>query len=295
MTQNLVCPICQSQAFTHFLKVKDHTVSQETFDLLRCTNCYFLLTDPIPAALGKYYESPNYISHSNETATITAALYKMARKITLRWKTNLIQYYNTLPTRTLLDYGCGTGTFLQHAQKSGWEVQGVEPAAQPRKEASSATNKNIASAINELPSTQYSVITLWHVIEHVQHLQETMKQLTDKLHNDGTIFIAVPNHNAKDAQKYREHWAAYDTPRHLWHFSQSTMHALLKQHGLTLHNIVPMKLDALYVSILSEQYKASKSRAGLAELIKGIYHGVTSNLAAVRNKEYSSLIYIARK
>ncbi|MEJ1236828.1 class I SAM-dependent methyltransferase [Chryseolinea sp. T2] len=295
MTQQLTCPICHANSFTPFLKVKDHTVSQETFEVLKCNKCSFLLTHPIPADLGKYYESVNYISHSNQTTTITDALYKIARGITLKWKTNLITEYNSLPTKTLLDYGCGTGAFLTHAKKYGWDINGVEPAHQPREIATSSTKVKITPSIQELPSKQYSVITLWHVIEHVHQLHETLNELTSRLENNGTIFIAVPNHSSKDAQKYREHWAAYDTPRHLWHFSKSTMLDLLKQHGLTPYKIVPMKLDALYVSILSEQYKASRKSAGVRELIRGIISGLQSNLAAIRNKEYSSLIYIARK
>jgi hypothetical protein len=295
MTIKRTCPICQSDSFTHLLKVTDYTVSRETFDILRCTKCSFLLTDPIPNNLGKYYESTNYISHSDQTTSITDALYKVARTITLKWKTNLIQYYNHQPTKTLLDYGCGTGAFLSEAQKYGWKINGVEPAAQPRAAASMTTQTAIASSIQELPADQYSVVTLWHVIEHVEQLHETMTALTEKLQHNGTIFIAVPNHNSADAKKYREHWAAYDTPRHLWHFSKSTMIELMKQHGLTPYKIVPMKLDAFYVSILSEQYKSSKATAGFTELMNGMLTGLKSNLSAIRNQEYSSLIYIARK
>ncbi|MGC3948256.1 MAG: class I SAM-dependent methyltransferase [Chryseolinea sp.] len=295
MTTTLSCPICHSESFTTFLKVKDHTVSQETFNILRCNNCSFLLTHPLPADLGKYYESAAYISHSDKTSSITDALYKVARTITLRWKTNLIQHYNQLPTRTLLDYGCGTGAFLTHAKRSGWQIAGVEPAQQPREAASISTQSTIPPSIQKLPSGKYSIITLWHVLEHVQQLHETLSELTAKLEDNGTIFIAVPNHNSVDAQKYREHWAAYDTPRHLWHFSKTSMFELMKQHQLTPHKIVPMKLDAFYVSILSEQYKSSKSSAGLRELLTGMINGLKSNLRAVGNQEYSSLIYIARK
>lgn len=295
MTTKPICPICRSESFSHFLKVKDYTVSQETFDILQCNHCSFLLTNPIPDNLGKYYESASYISHSNNTATVTDALYRIARTITLKWKTNLIAYYNQLPAKTLLDYGCGTGSFIAHAKKYGWKINGIEPAAQPRAAAAVLTQTPIASSIQELPTASYSVITLWHVIEHVEQLHETMTALTSRLEENGTIFIAVPNHNSADALKYREYWAAYDTPRHLWHFSKSAMFELMKQHGLIPYKIIPMKLDAFYVSILSEQYKSSRTSAGIKELIKGILNGLKSNLAAIANQEYSSLIYIARK
>lgn len=295
MTTNPSCPICNAQSFTPYLKVKDYTVSHETFQLLQCNQCSFLFTFPIPKDLSRYYQSPQYISHSNKASGITDVLYKFARTVTLRWKTNIINYYDTLPSRSLLDYGCGTGAFLAHAKKSGWKINGVEPADQPRAAATIATQTSIASSIQLLPAQKFSAITLWHVLEHIEDLHFILDALKSRLEDHGTIFIAVPNHNSYDAQKYKAHWAAYDTPRHLWHFTQNDIRTLMKQHGLTLQKIVPMKLDALYVSILSETYKTAKPTAGAASLIRGLVTGLKSNISALRSQEYSSLIYIARK
>jgi trans-aconitate methyltransferase len=295
MTTNLSCPICNAQSFSLFLQAKDYTVSQETFNILKCDHCGFMLTSPVPKDLNPYYQSPQYISHSNQTSGITDALYKFARTITLRWKTNLINHYNTTTQKTLLDYGCGTGAFLHHAQKNGWEISGVEPAEKPRAIASITTSIAVAESLQQLQPKKFSVITLWHVLEHVEHLHGILDQLTARLQNNGTIFIAVPNHKSLDARTYKSQWAAYDTPRHLWHFSQSTMTSLLNQHGLTVHKTLPMKLDALYVSILSEKYKSQPATTGIASLVRGLVTGIKSNLSAVRNQEYSSLIYIARK
>lgn len=291
----LTCPICNTSSFTSILKVKDHSVSQETFDLLKCSNCEFVITSPIPENLAPYYESPNYISHTNKASGITDVLYKFARTITLRWKTNLINSNNHLQEKTLLDYGCGTGAFLAHAKKSGWNINGVEPADQPRTLAAQATETTIVKSIELLTQQTFSAITMWHVLEHVEQLNEIVAALTSRLANSGTIFIAVPNHRSLDARIYKEYWAAYDTPRHLWHFTQSNMRTLLDKHGLTLQQIVPMKLDALYVSMLSEKYKTSDKTAGIGTLIRGLLNGIKSNLAAVNNQEYSSLIYIAQK
>lgn len=289
------CPVCNTPSPEPYLNVKDHTVSQETFSLLQCSNCGFILTSPIPSDLARYYQSTAYISHTDKATGLIDILYKFARTQTLRWKTNLINRYNQLPVKTLLDYGCGTGAFLNHAQNKGWHVSGVEPASAPRSAASKATNKTIAADLQELPDQTYSVITLWHVLEHIEALHETLNTLRYRLSENGTIFIAVPNHNSHDANYYREHWAAYDTPRHLWHFSRSNMDQLLKSHQLRIQTIVPMKLDALYVSILSEKYRAGSGIHPFTALIKGITEGLRSNLSAGNTNEYSSLIYIARK
>jgi len=293
MTAQPSCPICGSISCTPYLQVKDYTVSQETFQIMECTQCRFLFTHPVPKDLGSYYQSVAYISHSNQTNNITDLLYKTARTFTLRWKTNTIQKYTQSQTKHLLDYGCGTGAFLSHAKKQGWTISGVEPAYQPRQIATQATTVAINKSIDDLTSQQFDAITLWHVLEHIPDLHNIIGQLATRLKNNGTIFIAVPNHNSFDANYYQSQWAAYDTPRHLWHFGKKDINTLLNAHQLKLTEILPMKLDAYYVSILSEKYKHETQTLGT--LIRGMAMGLKSNLKASRTKEYSSLIYIARK
>lgn len=295
MNSPILCPVCNQPSTKHYLTVKDYSVSQETFQLLRCSSCAFIQTTPIPADLSRYYESAQYISHTNKATGIVDILYKFARTQTTRWKTNLITQYNHHATKTLLDYGCGTGAFLAHAQKKGWAINGVEPSDAPRKIASTQTNHDIAASLNDLAPHTYNIITLWHVLEHIEALHQTLHALTTRLNQNGTIFIAVPNHESLDAHHYQEHWAAYDTPRHLWHFSRNNMKQLLDHHELKIVNIIPMKLDALYVSILSEKYKTGASSINLPILLRGLTQGLRSNMSAQATREYSSLIYIARK
>lgn len=294
MTTILSCPLCNSSSFEAALNVKDHTVSQETFQIQKCRQCQFLFTSPVPENLAPYYQSPQYISHSNQAAGITDHLYKLARNFTLTWKTRLINKYNRNNDKSLLDFGCGTGAFLAAAKKSNWSIAGVEPADHPRSIASNETQTDIKASLNELNQKKYNTITLWHVLEHIPALHQTVQHLSSLLDDHGTIFIAVPNHNSQDAQHYQQHWAAYDTPRHLWHFTQPNMQQLLTQHQLKLVATVPMKLDAYYVSILSEKYKHD-NKPSLSSLLIGMFHGMQSNIAAASTHEYSSLIYIARK
>lgn len=168
--------------------------------------------------------------------------------------------------------------------------KGVEPTENARLQAQQITGLPIASSIEEIKGS-FSVITLWHVLEHVLDINNTIDTLVSRLDQTGTIFIAVPNYKSMDSTHYKQNWAAYDVPRHLWHFSQTTMTNLLKQHGLKIKTIEPMKLDAYYVSLLSEKYKAGKT--GVYQYINAIKTARKSNSLAKRTKEYSSLIYIA--
>ncbi len=288
------CPICGGTDFQQYITAEDHTVSHEIFNILQCATCKFLITSPIPENLGDYYLSPDYISHSEKAVTLADRVYQIARTFTMQWKEGLIRRQTANQFRKLLDYGCGTGSFLHYCQQKGWTIAGVEPSNIAREVATKATGHNIASNIQHLDSTKFDIITLWHVLEHIPDLNETLAQLKDKLTDSGTMFIAVPNHKSFDASYYLQHWAAYDVPRHLWHFSRTTMTQLLNAHDLKLIKILPMKLDAYYVSLLSEKNK-TQGRSALTHYIQGMRIGLKSNVQAQSSQEYSSLIYIATR
>lgn len=284
------CPICNQQSFEPYLSCKDYTVSHETFNLIKCKTCDFVITSPRPVAstLGNYYLSEDYISHSPKSKTIINKLYKISRLLTLRWKVKIIK---TSKPSSILDYGCGTGEFLSTCEKHGLVIQGVEPSPVARTHANELTHNKVVESIDNIQS-KFDVITMWHVLEHVPDLNGTIEKLKARLTQNGTMFIAVPNRESNDAQKYKEHWAGYDVPRHLWHFNHHNMKQLLSKNGLTLKNKIPMKLDAFYVSMLSEKYANNKS--GLPQLIKGAINGLSSNISASKSKQYSSIIYVAQ-
>ncbi|MEJ7643153.1 MAG: class I SAM-dependent methyltransferase [Chryseolinea sp.] len=294
MKQPPPCPVCHGDTSHRHLSVEDHSVSHETFQIRKCADCQFRFTYPIPADLAKYYLSDAYVSHAEHSSNIIDHTYRFARTFTLRWKYALINKYCSGPSPKLLDYGCGTGTFLKYSQQQGMVITGIEPSPIARKVASQLTKTTVAASLNEIGIADYDVITLWHVLEHVADIHETLQSLHSKLANAGLIFIAVPNYKSDDAEHYNKYWAAYDVPRHLWHFSQDTMGRLLRTHGFTLDATVPMKLDAFYVSLLSEKYK-NGGKATAVTHAKGMINGLKSNISAASNKEYSSLIYIARK
>ncbi len=295
MTELSQCPACGETTFSPYLTCTDYTVSHETFAIVKCVHCQFAFTNPYPeiSKLGNYYKSSAYVSHSSQPTTLIDHIYVLARTQTLKWKTKLIKKHITAPSLALLDYGCGTGDFLTHSKSVGWKVTGVEPSTSAREIASAKSGQIIYPAIELLPNTTFDVITLWHVLEHVPNLNELIEALAQKLNQTGTIFIAVPNHNSWDARHYKTTWAAYDVPRHLWHFRRQDIQKIMQAHSLKVVATIPMKLDAYYVSLLSEKYR--HSQLGPLTLLKSIINGLRSNISGDRTSEYSSHIYVIKK
>lgn len=293
------CPICAGTSFSKLLTCQDHSISRENFSIIRCTNCELLITSPRPTTdqLHKYYESPAYTSHVGAAKTLFDRLYQTARNFTLRWKLSLIeQYSQTIESKSLLDVGCGTGEFLKTAKHHGWHTTGMEPSEPARQQAHPSVTKDIRPSLNDIVNErkQFATITLWHVLEHVEDPTYTLQELKQLLLHNGTIFIAVPNHSSLDAKYYNHSWAGYDVPRHLWHFNKKSMTCLLDKNNLKLHTIIPMRLDAFYVSLLSEKYK-NKGSLTITAVVKAFFTALKSNFQASDTHEYSSLIYVIKK
>lgn len=283
------CPLCKSKQFNNHLICDDYTVSHESFALVKCSKCSLIFTNPRPELdhLSKYYKSDQYISHTDKANSPLHFAYKAVRYYTLRQKTKLIKKYND-GIGSVLDYGSGTGDFINVCKKQGWNVKGYEPDEDARKIAEKKNEGCIISSIKDLKE-EVDVITAWHVIEHVFDLRKTVKSLRKKLKEGGHLILALPNHQSYDAKQYSKYWAAYDVPRHLYHFDQKAMETFAKQFKFTIENILPMKFDAYYVSLLSEKYKKQKS------FITALKTGYLSNKEAKKTTEYSSLIYILKK
>ena len=291
------CPACGSPALTDKLQVQDKSVSQETFTIQHCAGCGLLLTNPRPdaASIGRYYESAAYVSHNSGAAGLVNTLYRAVRSYTLRQKVALIKQLNGGKTGRLLDYGCGTGHFLAQARQAGWQVTGLEPNEPARAEASARVGQPVLepAALAGLSAGSADVITLWHVLEHVHALQQTLAELTRVLAPGGTLLIAVPNPDSLDAQHYRAGWAAYDVPRHLYHFVPATMRRLLAGHGLEVVETRPLVFDAYYVSMLSEQLREPARAGGPLAVLKAGYK--SNQYAAQHDGNYSSVLYVARR
>lgn len=289
------CPVCKSSSINNFLSAKDNTVSNETFVICKCDSCTGLFTQNIPTqeAIGPYYASVNYISHSDTQEGLVNRLYHFVRKRTLVAKMKLVKAVTGLSAGNILDIGCGTGAFLNTMQSAAWKVTGLEPDATAREKARSLYNINplASQEIFNLPASSFDAITLWHVLEHVHQLHEYVEQFKKLLTPKGRLIIAVPNYTSHDAVVYKEHWAAYDVPRHLYHFSPESIKQLMKQHGMQVKKIKPMWFDSFYVSMLSEQYKYGRSR-----MIPAFITGLSSNFKAMFDHgRCSSVIYVISK
>ncbi|MRI01099.1 methyltransferase domain-containing protein [Kriegella sp. EG-1] len=271
-----------------FLKTKDHAVSGEEFELYHDAELDMLITRPQPEELDQYYKSDNYISHTDASRTLTEKIYQIVKKFSLELKVRLINKYSE-NDKTLLDVGAGTGDFLAVAKHKGWSVFGVEPNWYARGKASEK-EINLSGDLEAVMNRKYQVITLWHVLEHLTDLENQILKMSSLLEDNGTMVIAVPNYKSYDAKYYKDFWAAYDVPRHLWHFSQDAIQRLFAKYQMEVVAKKPLFFDAFYVSLLSEKYK--KSRLGF---IKGVFIGLISNCLALFSKEYSSLIYIVKK
>lgn len=285
-----ICPICDNDKFTNYIICKDHLVSYESFAITQCTSCQFLLTNPRPSQdeISKYYKSDQYVSHTSTKKGIINKIYHIVRKKALNNKLKLI---NSLQPKKgkLLDIGCGTGHFLSTCKANNWTITGIEVDPEANHLASTNTNETIYPSLESLPEQKFDVITLWHVLEHVHDLTGYITRIKSLLSKTGSLIIAVPNHDAYDRKHYKENWAAYDLPRHLYHFDKNSMAKLVKKHGLKLSQTLPMKYDSFYVSLLSEKYITGKSK-----LFKAYKLGKKSNNEAKQTNNYSSLIYVIK-
>lgn len=288
---SIKCPFCESENTRLHLKLKDYFLSQEDFEIHECDDCKLLFTTPRPdkSVIGKYYKSENYLSHNEHKKGLVPWIYNQVKKVNIRNKYKIACGDSRKPH--LLDFGCGVGDFLHYAQQKGCEVMGCDLNEDARKIASEKLGKTIVTPekIFALPHSTFDIITMWHVLEHIDDLYYQSEQLYRLLKDNGRLVIAVPNYKSNDAEYYKDKWAAYDVPRHLNHFHKESLENIFNGK-FKLEKIHPMKWDAYYISIMSEKFAGHGN-----SFIRGIIRGLKSNCKACRNGEYSSLIYLFHK
>ncbi|MGB5379300.1 class I SAM-dependent methyltransferase [Muriicola sp.] len=271
-----------------FLRTKDHALTQESFDLQYDAELEMLQTIPKPTEIEKYYQDEAYISHTDGNQTALEKIYQLVKQYNQKKKASWIQQYAKQNAK-VLDVGAGTGSLIKYLQDQGWQAEGVEPN---KKAQNIAKDKGVdlKSSLQDVEENDFDVITLWHVLEHLPDLDKDISDISKKLRSKGVVFIAVPNFRSYDAQHYGSYWAAYDVPRHCWHFSQHSIQTIFSRKGFSLLKVKPMIFDAFYIARLSEKYKKGNN-----QLLKALWHGLRSNFHGWRTGEYSSLLYILQK
>ena len=271
-----------------FLEVNDYSVSKENFQLFLDEDLNMLVTTPQPSLekLPSYYESEDYISHTDGKRSLFEKIYQVVKNKAIKNKLKLIN--SQAAKGRILDIGTGTGDFLVAAKDNGWKTIGIEPNEKAK---SIARNKGVTFVENlqAIESNSIDIVTMWHVLEHVPNLEEYILEFKRILKTTGTLIIAVPNFNSFDANYYGKHWAAYDVPRHLWHFSKFSIKKIFSEYQFELTQILPMKFDSYYVSLLSEKYKTGKMN-----FLKAFWIGFKSNKYGKQNLEYSSHIHVLK-
>jgi 2-polyprenyl-3-methyl-5-hydroxy-6-metoxy-1,4-benzoquinol methylase len=287
------CPVCHNNQFDVFLEVQDYFLTQEQFTIVNCRSCGFKFTNPRPKEenLSVYYKSEEYISHSNTKNGLINKIYHFIRNHNHKSKYSIIKKFQK-NGKSILDIGCATGEFLNFFKEKGWTTFGIEPGTEARKFAEENYKLEVfdENKIATIPNQSFDVISMWHVLEHVPHLNQRISELKRILNDKGILLIAVPNSNSYDAIHYKNYWAAYDVPRHLYHFNPITLKEIFTKHGFEIAKILPMKFDSYYVSLLSEKYKNKKTK-----LLKAFYIGLKSNLKANKIINNSSIIFVLKK
>lgn len=293
------CPSCGASSNHLFLECTDHTYSGKSFSIKECDGCGLRFTSPRPseADIGSYYENPDYVSHTDTSEGLFFQVYQLVKRFTLRSKLRLIKRYSN--NGSLLDYGAGTGDFACIARLSGHTVSAFEPDSSARARIVAKDPQiQLVSQLQAVSDKSISVLTLWHVLEHIHRIDESLREFHRILEDKGTLIIAVPNCSSLDAQFYGRDWAAYDVPRHLYHFSPSTLIPLIQSHGFYLAETRPMWFDSFYVSLLSESNR-NKTEGILNKMIglaRAASIGAVSNLNALFNyKKCSSVIYVFKR
>jgi SAM-dependent methyltransferase len=289
------CPLCSSQEILHFLSCTDHFVTKEVFEISKCGNCGFAFTQDYPDEFetGNYYESDDYISHSDSKKGMTDKAYHVVRRIMLRRKSKIIMKMTGLSKGSILDIGSGTGYFLNTMKRSGWNTKGIEINSKAREYTTSRFNIDSISPerIDTIPSGSFDCITLWHVLEHFHEPFKYMNEIRRLLKSSGLCIIALPNSSSFDCRHYGKEWAAYDVPRHLWHFNPSTFSLFAKKNQFAITETGSLPFDVFYISILSEKYQGSGF-----PFFYGIINGLIFSIRAYFSKTgSSSVIYILRK
>jgi 2-polyprenyl-3-methyl-5-hydroxy-6-metoxy-1,4-benzoquinol methylase len=201
----------------------------ETIDILECNDCGLVFLSKVDHITDEHYaesgmhagELPDMQSWMNETEVDDERRFSFLKE--------------KLVNKSVIDFGCGTGGFIEKAQGLTKQIVGIEP---DRAFQSSFLQRGLT--IFESPSAaqaeekHWDIITAFHVVEHLIDPRKTISELSELLNKGGELIIEVPSANdalavlyeSKDFQNFT-YWS-----QHLYLFTAATLSELAKQTGL---------------------------------------------------------------
>ena len=276
-------PYRPSQLQDHFLTKEIFTIDWDSSKQIGAT------VFPDTTGLDIYYKSSNYASHQDQKKGWSGKAYRFGQRLMFYRKLQLLA--RCIPkSGRVLDYGCGVGDFMTMLTKHGYETVGIEPNPSARA-ILAAKQLHVFPSMQSLSSQPcFDVITLWHVFEHLKNPTVSLQDFYEKLHPEGYLILALPNPDSWDAHHYKSFWAAWDVPRHLWHFTEGGIIRLASGVGFVHCKTKALPLDAFYVSLLSEGYQGNSQK-----WMRALYNGMRSTIYGISRGNYSSQIYLFQK
>ena len=290
------CPICGHNEFEKVYDLDDYKITQETFSLQKCTHCTLIYTvdPPLGDNIGRYYESDDYLEHSNRKNDLFSRMYGWGRDLMFGYKYGILKKLGS--EKKILDIGAGSGYFLNFMRGKGYSVTGIEMSERARNHAKEVHNLDIhpdEMFHNKAFKEKFDIISLWHVMEHLYDLNQVVKRFDELLNPNGHLVIALPNYNALEVEIYKKYWNGWDVPRHLWHFSPQSLKHLMNNHGFEIERMKMMPLDPLFNTLLTNKYRQGNA---VMNVLRMCTVGVMSLISGLFNVEKaSSIIYVIKR
>ena len=264
--ETVPCPISKSKEFIPYLQVPDRfdNSGKADWNLVRSCASGLIMLNPRPdsAEISRHYRNDGYDPYRNSrnSSSFKERTYLAARTLLLGYRAGIILkgWVKPLEECAVLEIGCSTGDLLNYFhRRSGVPVNnlaGVEPDADSARHARECFGLNIFPSIaaQSAEKKRFDRIVLWHTLEHIHAINETLHEVSAQLKPDGQLVIALPNPASFDAEYFRENWIAWDAPRHLYHFWPGTVEKLLALHGLSVFRRQPYFPDTVYNTLYSE-------------------------------------------
>ena len=232
------CPLCGTTDATELLETGVRSITGETYRVVQCSECDLRYTRPLPVPdeLEAVYGQDYIIYHSVATTARRPWRLNVDALTSLYMQTLFWDRRRALLGRRpgrLLDVGCGTGDFLLTLKQRGWNVCGTEfsdaACAMARARGIPVEQAELASV--GFPDRYFDVVTLWHVLEHLEDPFATLAEVRRILRDDGLLIVEVPNSACLAFRLCKKDWFMLEVPQHVQHFTPHTLRSLLQRAG----------------------------------------------------------------